>query len=53
MAGRPIHTFEVISKLQLTPHMIRLVLGGVGLVMVAAGTYVVSRPVPAADDDRS
>ncbi|WP_247884058.1 YbaN family protein [Azospirillum sp. B21] len=27
-----------------------LVLGGVGLVMVAAGTYVVSRPAPSADD---
>ncbi|MBI3226300.1 MAG: siderophore-interacting protein [Mycolicibacterium cosmeticum] len=28
MAGRPVHTFEVISSTQLTPHMIRLVLGG-------------------------
>lgn len=27
-----------------------LVLGGVGTVMVAAGTYVVSRPAPSADD---
>ncbi|MHA3022611.1 siderophore-interacting protein [Mycobacterium sp. BMJ-28] len=30
MAGRPVHTFEVISSTQLTPHMIRLVLGGSG-----------------------
>lgn len=29
-----------------------LVLGGVGLVMVAAGTYVVSRPTPSAEDGR-
>ena len=28
MAGRPIHTFEVVRSEQLTPHMIRLVLGG-------------------------
>lgn len=28
MAGRPVHTFEVVSTEQLTPHMIRLVLGG-------------------------
>ena len=30
VAGRPIHTFEVIRSEQLTPHMIRLVLGGTG-----------------------
>ena len=30
MAGRPVHTFQVISSEQLTPHMIRLVLGGTG-----------------------
>ena len=30
MAGRPVHTFQVISTEQLTPHMIRLVLGGSG-----------------------
>ncbi len=30
MAGRPVHTFEVVSSEQLTPHMIRLVLGGTG-----------------------
>ena len=27
MAGRPIHTFEVVRTEQLTPHLIRLVLG--------------------------
>ncbi|MDT5328278.1 MAG: hypothetical protein QOF25_5430, partial [Mycobacterium sp.] len=30
MAGRPVQTFQVISSEQLTPHMIRLVLGGSG-----------------------
>ena len=30
MAGRPIHTFEVIRSERLTPHMIRVVLGGSG-----------------------
>jgi NADPH-dependent ferric siderophore reductase len=30
VAGRPVHTFAVISSEQLTPHMIRLVLGGTG-----------------------
>ncbi len=30
MAGRPIHTFEVVRTERLTPHMIRLVLGGSG-----------------------
>lgn len=30
MAGRPVHTFEVIRSEQLTPHMIRVVLGGSG-----------------------
>jgi NADPH-dependent ferric siderophore reductase len=28
VAGRPIHTFEVVRSEQLTPHMIRVVLGG-------------------------
>ncbi|MEU0494312.1 siderophore-interacting protein [Mycobacterium sp. NPDC006124] len=28
MAARPIHTFEVVRSEQLTPHMIRVVLGG-------------------------
>ena len=30
MAGRPVHTFQVIRSEQLTPHMIRFVLGGTG-----------------------
>jgi NADPH-dependent ferric siderophore reductase len=30
VAGRPVHTFQVISSEQLAPHMIRLVLGGGG-----------------------
>jgi NADPH-dependent ferric siderophore reductase len=30
VAGRPVHTFAVVSSEQLTPHMIRLVLGGTG-----------------------
>ncbi|HEX2213909.1 MAG TPA: siderophore-interacting protein, partial [Mycobacterium sp.] len=30
MAARPIHTFEVVRTEQLTPHLIRLVLGGSG-----------------------
>ena len=30
MAGRPVHTFEVVRSEQLTPHLIRVVLGGDG-----------------------
>lgn len=30
MAGRPVHTFAVVRREQLTPHMVRLVLGGAG-----------------------
>ncbi|QRY49227.1 siderophore-interacting protein [Mycolicibacterium septicum] len=30
MAGRPMHTFQVVHREQLTPHMVRLVLGGSG-----------------------
>ncbi|MCB0948685.1 MAG: siderophore-interacting protein [Mycobacterium sp.] len=30
MAGRPVHTFEVVGVEQLAPHMIRVVLGGSG-----------------------
>ncbi|BCI82169.1 siderophore-interacting protein [Mycobacterium sp. SMC-18] len=30
MAGRPIHTFEVLRTQRLTPHMIRVVFGGNG-----------------------
>jgi NADPH-dependent ferric siderophore reductase len=30
VAGRPVHTFEVIRREQLAPHMVRVVLGGGG-----------------------
>ncbi|MCV7153700.1 siderophore-interacting protein [Mycolicibacterium pyrenivorans] len=30
MAGRPVHTFEVVRTEQLTPHMVRVILGGKG-----------------------
>ena len=30
MAGRPIHTFEVLRTERITPHMVRVVLGGNG-----------------------
>jgi NADPH-dependent ferric siderophore reductase len=31
MAGRPLHTFEVVRTEQIAPHMVRVVLGGAGL----------------------
>lgn len=60
MAGRPIHTFEVVRSERLTPHMIRLVLGGgfetftpseytdsyVKIVLPRSGTDVSALPVP-------
>ncbi|MGH3542966.1 MAG: siderophore-interacting protein, partial [Mycobacterium sp.] len=30
MAGRPVHTFEVVGSEELTSHMVRVVLGGSG-----------------------
>ena len=30
MAGRPVHTFEVLRSEKLTPHIVRVVLGGSG-----------------------
>ena len=30
MAGRPLHTFQVIGTEKLAPHMVRVVLGGAG-----------------------
>ena len=30
MAGRPVHTFEVLRSEELTPHITRVVLGGGG-----------------------
>jgi NADPH-dependent ferric siderophore reductase len=39
VAGRPIHTFEVIRSEQLTPHMIRVVLGGSGFDTFAPNDF--------------
>ena len=39
VAGRPIHTFEVVRSEQLTPHMIRLVLGGSGFDTFTPNAY--------------
>ena len=60
MAGRPIHTFDVVRSEQLTPHMIRVVLGGgfttftptdftdsyVKIVLPRSGTDVSALPTP-------
>ncbi len=61
MAGRPVHTFEVVRTEQLTPHLTRVVLGGSGfdtftpndftdayvkIVFVADGTDVGALPAP-------
>ena len=60
MAGRPIHTFQVVRSEQLTPHMIRVVLGGgfgtftpseytdsyVKIVLPRSGTDVSALPTP-------
>ncbi|TQR84036.1 siderophore-interacting protein [Mycobacterium hodleri] len=60
MAGRPIHTFDVVRSEQLTPHMIRVVLGGgfttftptdftdsyVKIVLPRGGTDVSTLPTP-------
>ncbi|MCW2553670.1 MAG: FAD-binding 9, siderophore-interacting domain protein [Mycobacterium sp.] len=60
MAGRPIHTFEVVRSEQLTPHMVRVVLGGgfttftpseftdsyVKIVLPRPGTDVSALPTP-------
>jgi NADPH-dependent ferric siderophore reductase len=37
MAGRPMHTFQVVRREQLTDHMVRLVLGGNGNNAVGTG----------------
>jgi len=39
VAGRPIHTFQVIRSEQLTPHMIRVVLGGTGFDTFVPNDY--------------
>ena len=61
MAGRPVHTFEVVRTEQLTPHLTRVVLGGSGfdtftpndftdayvkIVFVTDGTDVGALPEP-------
>jgi len=61
MAGRPIHTFDVIGSEQIAPHMVRVTLGGPGfdtftpvdftdcyvkLVLVPAGVDISSLPHP-------
>ena len=39
MAGRPVHTFEVVRSEQLTPHLIRVVLGGKGFDTFTPNEY--------------
>lgn len=39
MAGRPVHTFEVVRSEQLTPHLIRVVLGGTGFDTYSPNEY--------------
>jgi NADPH-dependent ferric siderophore reductase len=60
VAGRPIHTFEVVRSEQLAPHMVRVVLGGgfttftpveftdsyVKIVLPRSGTDVSALPTP-------
>jgi NADPH-dependent ferric siderophore reductase len=60
VAGRPIHTFHVVRSQRLTPHMIRVVLGGgfdtftpsaytdsyVKIVLPRSGTDVSALPAP-------
>ncbi|MEZ0357642.1 siderophore-interacting protein [Mycobacterium sp. SA01] len=39
MAGRPLHTFQVVSTEQLAPHMVRVVLGGTGFDTFTPGEF--------------
>ena len=39
MAARPVHTFEVLRTAQLTPHMVRVVLGGSGFDTFKPGEF--------------
>ncbi|WP_179471021.1 siderophore-interacting protein [Mycolicibacterium vinylchloridicum] len=39
MAGRPVHTFQVVSTEQLAPHMVRVVLGGTGFDTFTPGEF--------------
>ncbi|MCV7105919.1 siderophore-interacting protein [Mycolicibacterium chitae] len=54
MAGRPLHSFEVVRTEQLTPHMVRVVLGGKGFDTFTVGeftdSYVKIAFVPAGVD---
>ena len=39
MAGRPVHTFEVMRSEQLTPHLVRVVMGGRGFDTFTPNDY--------------
>lgn len=39
MAGRPVHTFEVVRTEQLTPHVVRVILGGNGFDTFTPNDY--------------
>jgi NADPH-dependent ferric siderophore reductase len=39
VAGRPLHTFQVIGTEQLAPHMVRVVLGGTGFDTFTPGEF--------------
>jgi NADPH-dependent ferric siderophore reductase len=39
VAGRPVHTFEVLRSEQLTPHLVRVVLGGGGFDTFVPNTF--------------
>jgi len=39
VAGRPVHTFEVIGTEQLSPHIVRVVLGGSGFGTFAPNSF--------------
>ncbi len=39
MAGRPVHTFEVLRSERLTPHIVRVVLGGSGFDTFVPNDY--------------
>ena len=39
MAGRPLHAFEVVRTEQLTPHMVRVILGGKGFDTFSPSEY--------------
>jgi NADPH-dependent ferric siderophore reductase len=53
LAGRPVHTFEVLRSEQVTPHMVRVVLGGSGFDTFTPSEFTDSyvKLVVIADDD--